>query len=376
MAVNYFTPRAIGWETTLACNMLCKHCGSDAGPRRDVELNTAQALELCAQFDAFPAAHITLTGGETFVRDDWPQIVDALVSKRCAAGIISNGWLVDRDMAGELGALQGRHGTINVGLSIDGDREHHDEIRRDESYDRVVAAAAYLREAGVQTSLITTVNRDNIGTIDHVRELALEHGVYAWQIQVTSEYGRAAENGALVLDRHHYRRVVEAVVQYREALAGSPCKVYTADCLGYHGVFEENLRHRPWHGCHAGVRCLGIQSNGDVKGCLSLLEDVFIEGNAMQTPLSELWHRPGGFSYNRDFSPDKLTGPCAKCEHGYFCRAGCHSTAYSILETVNESPYCVYAEDKGWFEAAPADTNTARADQVDAGLCACGGSDK
>src|SRR5512134_2498108 len=119
MAVNYFTPVAIGWETTLACNMFCKHCGSIAGFKRDVELDTDEALALCAQFDAFPGTHVTLTGGETLVRKDWRRIVEELVKRRGACGIISNGWLIDREVARDLEALQGRSGCINIGLSLD-----------------------------------------------------------------------------------------------------------------------------------------------------------------------------------------------------------------------------------------------------------------
>ncbi len=349
MTINYFAPLAIGWETTLACNMKCEHCGSIAGYSREVELDTDQALALCAQFDAFPLAHVTLTGGETFVRPDWPTIVEDLIARRGAVGIISNAWLIDRDLAQQLRDLQGDRGRINVGISLDGDVGHHDAIRRAGSYDRVLAALDHLREAGVPSSIITTVNPFNVDDLDHVRDVALGHGCYAWQIQVTSEYGRAAENTELVLPQRLYRRVVEKVAEHRRALSGGPCLVYTADCLGYWGMHERELRQRPWHGCHAGIRSLGVQSNGNVKGCLSLLEDVFIEGNAMEQPLLELWERPGGFTYNRDFEPEMLEGMCAECRYGYSCRAGCHSTSYSMLGTVNRAPYCLYAEEQGWM---------------------------
>jgi len=340
----------IGWETTLACNMRCKHCGSDAGTKRANELDTAQALELCRQLDAFPEPHVTLTGGETFIRPDWPEIVAELVKRRRYLGIISNAWYVDADMAAQLKRLQGPDGLINLGLSLDGDRELHDEIRKPESYDRVLAALDHLREVGIYASIITVVNPKNIHCLDHVRDLALAHGAYAWQIQVTSEYGRAAEDGSLILDRDHYRRVGEKMVQYRRELEGGSCRVYSADCMGYFGALERDLRTRPWHGCHAGIRCLGVMSNGDVKGCLSLLEEVFVEGNILETPLAEIWEKPGAFGYNRDFTADMLTGPCGRCRYGYICRGGCHSTGYSILGTVNEAPYCLYAEERGWFD--------------------------
>ncbi len=350
MAVNYFTPVAIGWETTLACNMRCKHCGSIAGFKRTVELDTDQALDLCAQFDAFPNAHITLTGGETFVRKDWPKIVEDLIRRRGSVGIISNAWYIDKELVTELKELQGSEGVINLGLSLDGDEERHDNIRRPDSYNRVLDGMDNLRDAGIPFSVITTLNPTNILTIDHIADVVRERGAYAWQIQITSEYGRAAEDGSLVLNRSLYRDVVEKTAHYRKQFEGTECIVYTADCLGYWGPLERDLRTRPWHGCHAGIRCLGIQSNGNVKGCLSLLEDIFIEGNCAETPLIDIWNKQGAFAFNREFEPEKLRGACARCKYGYICRAGCHSTAYSILGTVDQAPYCVYAEDQGWLD--------------------------
>ena len=357
MAINFFTPIAVGWETTLACNMRCKHCGSIAGTKRAEELTTDEAIALCRQFDAFPQAHITLTGGETLVRKDWPQIVEELVRRRGACGIISNGWSIDRDVARLLKHIQGKRGRINIGLSLDGDETRHDDLRaKPGSYQRVIEALRNLREQGIATSIITCMHPGNVAHLDHVRDVALEYGAYAWQIQVTAEFGRAADNSGLILQRSHYRTIAKKIAGYRKELRHSPLGVYTADCVGYMGALETSLRTCHWHGCHAGIRCLGIQSNGNVKGCLSLLEDVFIEGNVRQRPIGEIWADPERFGYNRQFTPDQLTGPCARCKYGYACRAGCHSTSYSMLGTVYEAPYCLYAEEQGWFDAAAAAT--------------------
>lgn len=352
MAINFFTPIAVGWETTLACNMRCKHCGSIAGAKRDDELTTDEAIALCRQFDAFPQAHITLTGGETLVRKDWPQIVEELVQRRGACGIISNGWSIDRDVAKLLKHIQGKRGRINIGLSLDGDEQRHDDLRaKPDSYRRVIEALRHLRDNEIATSIITCMHPGNVAVLDHVRDVALEYGAYAWQIQVTAEFGRAADNSGLILQRSHYRTIAKKIASYRKQLRHSPLGVYTADCVGYMGALETSLRSCHWHGCHAGIRCLGLQSNGNVKGCLSLLEDVFIEGNIRRRPIGEIWADPTLFAYNRQFTPDQLTGVCATCKYGYACRAGCHSTSYSMLGTVFEAPYCLYAEEQGRFDA-------------------------
>ena len=75
--------------------------------------------------------------------------------------------------------------------------------------------------------------------------------------------------------------------------------------LGYFGPNERTLRYRQkvkhFKGCAAGTRTLGIESNGNVKGCLSILpgcgarEGDYVEGNLRETSLVEIWNRPGAF---------------------------------------------------------------------------------
>ena len=50
----------------------------------------------------------------------------------------------------------------------------------------------------------------------------------------------------------------------------------------------------------AGLRGIGFESNGNVKGCLSMPAD-FIEGNIRDQTLREIWDDPDNFAYNRKF---------------------------------------------------------------------------
>jgi radical SAM protein with 4Fe4S-binding SPASM domain len=62
-------------------------------------------------------------------------------------------------------------------------------------------------------------------------------------------------------------------------------------------------------GCQAGVSVMGVQSDGSVKGCLSL-SDEFVAGNVKEKPLTEIWHNSNAFDYNRNFTTDSLKGEC------------------------------------------------------------------
>jgi radical SAM protein with 4Fe4S-binding SPASM domain len=191
--------------------------------------------------------------------------------------------------------------------------------------------------------ILTTVNKMNIGELEGLRDIILPRKPFAWQFQIVSSYGRMKERQEWLLDENEYLFLVEFLARLKRQT--STTRIDPADCIGYYTELEEDLRgeNEQWHGCHAGIRALGIQSNGNVKGCLSLLDDdFFVEGNVRQETILDIWDKPGAFSYNREFTPDKLEGTCKGCPEGIRCRAGCTSTAHSITGSCWNAPYCVY----------------------------------
>ena len=52
------------------------------------------------------------------------------------------------------------------------------------------------------------------------------------------------------------------------------------------------------------ILVIGIDSVGNVRGCESMYDDAFIEGNLREKTLKEIWEGPDAFAYNRKFSPD------------------------------------------------------------------------
>ena len=131
--MEYIPTHAV-WEITYACNMRCMHCGSSCGEAYPDELTTEEALILCDDLAALGLKAITLSGGEPFVRKDWPHIARRLTDNGVKTNVISNGWFID-EMLVET-AL--KSGIVNIGLSIDGLKNTHDTIRKKGSFDRIM----------------------------------------------------------------------------------------------------------------------------------------------------------------------------------------------------------------------------------------------
>ena len=87
------------------------------------------------------------------------------------------------------------------------------------------------------------------------------------------------------------------------------------------------------------LHTIGIRSNGDVLGCLSLGDD-FIEANLLETPLSEIWNSGKYFQRFRK-KEESLCGTCGKCTFGKKCKAGCTAMAISSTNTIGDNTYCV-----------------------------------
>jgi radical SAM protein with 4Fe4S-binding SPASM domain len=344
MGVRYRKPYATVWETTFKCNMRCRHCGSSCDVSREDELSTSEALDLCDQIADLETHRVILSGGETFLRPDWSMIADRLASQGVLVSIFSNGLAISKGVIANLQLLREKYPNrpLAVHLSIDGVGAPHDFLRGiDGVYGKLLAKMRELKANEIPFSVVTTIHRGNVKQLPKILQVIRDEGAYAWQMQAINVYGRARENDQLTISEDQYFDVVHEIAKLKK---GNPdYRIEPADCIGYFGPTEKALRPSPWSGCQAGLACYGIQSNGNVKGCLSLIDDRFVEGNIRKESLRQIWTKPGNFAFNREFTPDNLTGHCRECEYGPLCRGGCTGMAHSYTGSCFENKYCVTA---------------------------------
>ncbi|MEW5801666.1 MAG: radical SAM protein [bacterium] len=344
--IKYY-PRNVVWELTLRCNMNCAHCGSAAGPERSRELNQEEALDLCHQLGRLGCEILTLLGGEPFLREDWDDLAQCLNEYGVKVNAISNGYLMDQALVDRIR----KAGLINVAISLDGLQETHEKIRRKPgSYHRVLNALTLLRRNEVSTAVVTTICKNNLAELDELCRIVTESGAEIWQVQLGVPRGRLCEHAEFIIQPEDMHTVEQFIIRVRQK---GLIRLDVADNIGYFGQHEEALRanipgRMPlWTGCFAGVQALGIEANGDIKGCLSMPSlPEFKEGNIRQESLTAIWNKPGNFAYNRSFHTSLLEGDCADCAYDYVCRGGCKSTAYCFTGSIFNNPYCLYRLEK------------------------------
>jgi radical SAM protein with 4Fe4S-binding SPASM domain len=328
-------PQICVWEVTLACDAACLHCGSWAGQARPDELSTDEAVAASVALAELGVREVTLSGGEPLLRPDWPEIVRALRGHGVLVEMISNGLSLDAATAARIA----RSGIRTVSLSVDGDAPAHDRLRGvPGAFDRVMAAARVLRAEGIRVGAVTQVCRPNLDLLP-VIESALREGCFgAWQLQLTMPIGRCGRD--LAIDPSQVRRVIDFITD-----DSRPDRLprYGADNIGWMLPCEPALRSvarptdRVFRGCQAGLRVMGLTSDGTVRGCLSM-PPVFDEANLRQRSLREIWQNGDGFAYNR--APASATGPCRDCGFQRICRGGCKTLAHAAGRGLGENPYC------------------------------------
>ncbi len=346
----HYYPKRVVWEITYLCNLNCLHCGSAAGapegeaPKaRPNELSLEEAFSLIDQLAELHTEHLTLSGGEPLMRRDWFEIAKYAKKKGIILSLITNGSLVPfyRDKIAEIG-------FSSVGISVDGLKENHNRLRRRPwAFDKAIEAIKVLKELKIPTVVVTTVNHWNIGDLEPLYDLLVELDVDVWQVQIGIIEGRFAMVDELKLSEDEYLHLMRFLAKKKLKNPYKPY-IYPGDNIGYFSKYDYILHQGNWDGCQAGLYVLGVEANGNIKGCLSiqpaLMEgNPFVEGNIREEPLKKIWEDPNRFTYNRKFDFRKLKGPCRTCPFKRRCRAGCTATAYGATGDRYKQEYCAFA---------------------------------
>jgi radical SAM protein with 4Fe4S-binding SPASM domain len=310
---------------------------------RGRELDTDRALRLCAELAEAKCEYVALSGGEALLRPDWPELVRRLRELGVRVGMISNGLLVDDATVQQMAKL----GVSILAISVDGLAPAHDAIRRRPGgFAAAMTALERAAAAGLRIHAITHVNRMNIDDLEALHERLEAQQVATWLVQLSAPMGRMAERRDLVLRPDEVPGLAQRIAALKQR---SHLYLAVGDNVGYFDELEPVLRRKSpdlplpfWCGCTAGLLTVGIEANGNVRGCLSIQAGGFVEGNLNEKSFHDIWNAPGAFAYTRGFEPQHLAGSCKACEYGEICRGGCTFMAVAASGRAHDNPYCLH----------------------------------
>lgn len=122
------------YEMTNECNSKCEMCNIWANKKNDKILKTKEVIDFFNDKALRNLKEVILTGGELFMRDDIPKIVESIwkINKKTIITLSTNGILYEKILSNaEDIARQGI--PVNYGISLDGLGEDHNHRRRIEN---------------------------------------------------------------------------------------------------------------------------------------------------------------------------------------------------------------------------------------------------
>ena len=305
-------------EVTRACNLSCRHCGSDCGADdRSAVLSLRDWREIVDRVAARFSREVTfvITGGEPLV---WPHLAELgewITRRGRAWGLVTNGMALS---ARRLARLE-QCGLGSMTISLDGDEAAHNFLRGNpDAYRRALAA---IRLAGASSiplrDVVTCVYPGNLDRLATVAETLLTAGIPAWRLFRIFPLGRARNDAVLTLDRRQTRRMVDWIKEHRPRYARRGLRV-DFSCEGWFPFsLDRRIRSEPFF-CRSGINIATIRCDGVITGCDNN-GPAFFEGNIFKDDFAAVWENGFARLRRREWM---RRGICRDCRRFRHCRGG------------------------------------------------------
>jgi radical SAM protein with 4Fe4S-binding SPASM domain len=330
------SPRLVAWETTKACNLVCKHCRAEAqtSPAAD-QLDPDQSRTLMYQLASFEEQPmIILSGGEPLLRPDIVSLAKLGTSLGLRMLLSTNGTILTNSLARELR----RAGIKRVSLSLDApEAQAHDQFRGlSGSFDSTVLAASILRSINLPFQINSTITPENILQTEAISDLAARLGAAAHHVFLLVPVGRAKAWEQSGLPAEEYE---EALIRLRKREEFLTLE-FKATCAPQYQRIGRQLglpvQPRSGRGCLGGQGFMFVGHDGQVAACGYL---PLSAGHVLKNHPVEIYQHSPLFSELRDRT--RYRGRCRECE--YFCVCGgCRARAYAEGDHLGSEPLCPF----------------------------------
>ncbi|MBN1291294.1 MAG: radical SAM protein [Candidatus Latescibacteria bacterium] len=307
--LKYFRAQIIQtvlFEVTHRCPSDCIHCLLLKTPKDELTLDEIE--NLFHQLRDEGTVNIGLSGGEPFMRKDFPEILELAARDNFFLTLVTTGTMINHHEVNLL--LKSRVRNVEISLLGANSATHDTIMRFSGAFNRMIKAVNLLRDNGIGVLLKTTVLRQNKQELPAMAKLAHELKVgFQSNISVLPQ-----ENGDCTIQ--------ELALSEDEVAGLDPSLVYGGLIPG------ENLKDGAILACTAGITNAGISPQGDIFPCIILRYKI---GNIRNRTLKDIWHdNPDPFlSRLREFQEEDAA-ECFNCKLKPFCRR-CPGSVY--LET-------------------------------------------
>ena len=345
-------PYALLAELTYRCPLHCPYCSNPTRARSDGDLTTDEWRRVLREATGLGVLQVGFSGGEPLVRRDLAELVHGARQAKLYTNLITSGVGLDESRASELREA----GLDSVQLSFQSDdADLADEIAGARAHQRKLAAASFIRAAGISLSLNFVIHRRNIDRLPQMIGLAEALGAERVELANVQFYGWAFLNRAALLPTH------EQVARAREV--ASAAKARLAGKIDIFYVLPDYYETRPKPCLNGwGQRYLTVNPIGDVLPCStasSAIPDLRFE-NVRARSLDWIWRRSE--SFNRFRGMEWMPEPCRSCPQKEIDFGGCRCQAALLTGNAgNTDPVCTLSPNRARVDAVLRDLNLSSA---------------
>lgn len=282
------------------CNLTCLHCYMDGSPARREQLALPLVVAAIADCPRLAIGALFLTGGEPLLYRGLDEVLGAAAAvPALKVTICTNGTLIKPSDAARLRAIGAK-----VNVSIDGEESFHDAFRRQRGAFRASERGIRaLVEAGVPVDVVTTISRENLGSLATVAAWAAAAGVAQLRVQPLLKLGRgcgiADQRLSIVQTNRLFLELTDLANRYRgrmrctlnevshRFLMMHPCGAYVCNGSGCHRRVAKEIKK------------VVVREDGTVLPEIPNLHPRFALGNLEDGPLPVLVSRYFAAGYDR-----------------------------------------------------------------------------
>ncbi|MCS6953920.1 MAG: radical SAM protein [Bryobacterales bacterium] len=350
---RFAAPLFVVWNITQLCNLNCKHCYQNAGPRpAPDELTLEERLRVVDELAANGVPFLAIAGGEPLaLKDLWP-VLEHANRRGIHLTMATNGTLLTPEKAARLKAC----GVKYVEISVDGlDPHEHDAFRgRKGAWAQAIQGIRNAVAAGIRTGFATCFTRRNVDRAEEMVEFAIQLGCQTFSHFNFIPVGRGREimeEDLTPAQRERLLRTLEKYLQEGRINVISTAPQFGRACVVYgpqEGAFATGhagrgrgsktmVLARYIGGCGAGRCYCSIQPNGTVTPCV-YISSIQV-GDLRRQSFEEIWNNEL-FALLAERS--RRGDHCAVCDYKAYC-GGCRARAFSYTGDIAAGdPGCVY----------------------------------
>ena len=318
---------------TYRCNARCTMCNRYKYPSKkedEISIDTIRKL---------PKMYFTnITGGEPFIREDLPQIVEELYKKSDRIVISTNGFYTNRIIA-----LAKKFPNIGIRISLEGLEKTNDEIRGlQEGYKRGYQTLKKLRAMGLKDiGFGMTVQDKNAADLVPLYKLAEDMDIeFATAVVHNSFYFAETQN--IIHNREMVAQSFEMLIN-KLLKTSSPKKWFRA--YFNHGLINYIYAQKRLLSCDMSFDTFFIDPYGDVMPCNGTKYKE-VMGNLNEQNWDELWNSKQAEKVRNKVRQCNrqcwMIGSVSPAMHKYIWKPSLWILKHKFLALFKAKPYSMY----------------------------------